>query len=117
MKKVFAAFLLVLAMAFSVPVQAQSDFDLNRDFNNQFTFKSTIYGGRVVGIRTYLSIREEPSVYSREIMRIPNGADLTLRFTGDQNWWQVISVRFNGREYSNPAPAIGWVSAKYVQIN
>ena len=35
MKKVAAAFLLVLAMALVSPVQAQSDFDLNRDFDSQ----------------------------------------------------------------------------------
>ena len=28
---------------------------------------------QVVGIRTYLSIRAQPSVYSRELGRVPNG--------------------------------------------
>ena len=35
-------------------------------------------GGYVSGIRTYLSIRESPSVYSRELARIPNGTYLQI---------------------------------------
>ena len=31
---------------------------------------------QVVGIRTYLSIREEPTIYSRELARVPNGTML-----------------------------------------
>jgi len=121
MKKFFAALTLFSAIIFATaPAQAESNFDLNTDFNSQTVFKSYIYGGRVVGISTYLSIREYPNVNSREIMRIPNGAELSLRFTGDQNWWQVLSVTFNGRTYSNRndvAAGIGWVSAKYVQTH
>ena len=113
MKKIIAAFLLVLAMVFSVPAQAQSELDLNRDVKEKFVPVSNFYVGRVVGIKTYLSIRERPSVNSREIMRIPNGAKLTLLASGDPNWFYVTSVKFNSGEYYDVS---GYVSARYVQI-
>ena len=117
MKRLTITLFVLLAMMITVPVQAQSDFDLNRDFKENLVPMSNIYGGRVVGIKTYLSIREEPSVYSREVMRIPNGTELLLRDAGPVSrtgWWQVISVKFNGREYSDTV-ALGWISAKYVK--
>ena len=119
MKKLLTTMTLVAAMTVAnAPAQAESnfDFDLNTDFGSQIVFKSYIYGGRVVGIRTYLSLREYPNVNSRELMRIPNGAELSLRYTGNQDWWQVLAVTFNGQTYTNDySSGIGWVSAKYVQ--
>ena len=106
MKKFFAvAFLLATMILSTVSVQAE---------NFEFTPLSYIYGGRVVNIKTYLSVREYPNVNSREIMRIPNGAELSLHFTGNQDWWQVLSI--NGNTYGVRAgDAIGWVSARYVR--
>ena len=51
---------------------------------------------QVVGIRTYLSIREYPSVNSRELARIPNG---TILDTYDsQRGWDVgfVPVIYRG---------------------
>ena len=120
MKKIFSVMLLAVALIFisGQNNQAEANFDLNRDFNSKFVPVSYIYAGRVVGISTYLSLRESPSEYSREIMRIPNGAELSLRDTGvsQSGWWQVISVKFNGQTYSeNPGYGMGYVNAKYVQ--
>ena len=115
MKKMVAAFLFVLAIFCVSPVQAQSDFDLNRDFNEKLVPVSYIYGGRVVGIRTYLSVRARPSVNSREVMRISNGARLSLRYFGDQDWWQVLSI--DGNDYGYGVDGIGYVSARYIQID
>jgi len=113
-KKFFAAMLLTVAMIFSTAsVQAQSDFDLNKDFNSKLVPVSNIYSGRVVGISTYLSVREQPSVNSREIMRIPNGTELYLRVYSN-DWWQVLKI--NGNSYGvRPGDGIGYVSARYVR--
>lgn len=110
MKKYFSFILVALAMFATTPVQAQSDIDLNKNFNERFVQVTYIYGGRVVGISTYLSVRERPSVNSREVMRLPNGTTLTLRFIGDQNWWQIVAI--NG----NYCDGIGYVSARYISI-
>ena len=114
MRKLVVSFLIVLAMAFTESVQAQSNFDLNVNYSNQFIFKagySRLHYGRVVGIKTYLSLRAEPSVNSREIMRIPNGARLELREQFVFGWWEVLSV--NGDNFGAPAAAgIGWGQCK-----
>ena len=115
MKKLLSVMLIAIAIIFAnSPVQAQSDFDLNKNFKSQLQPVSYIYNGRVVGISTYLSVREQPSVNSREIMRIPNGSQLVLRFFGDQDWWEVLTI--NGNYYGvNPGDGIGYVSARYVR--
>ena len=114
MKKFFSAMILAVAIIFvSSSVQAENNFDLNKNFKTQLQPVSYIYEGRVVGISTYLSVRERPSVNSREIMRIPNGSRLVLRFFGDQDWWEVLTI--NGNYYGvNPGDGIGYVSARYV---
>ena len=114
LKKIFAVMMLAVAMLFATaPVQAQSDFDLNKIFNSKLLPVSYIYSGRVVGISTYLSVREQPSVNAREIMRIPNGAELSLRVYSN-DWWQVLKI--NGNSYGvRPGDGIGYVSARYVQ--
>ena len=64
--------------------------------------------------RRQLSVREGPSVYAREIMRISNGDRLELREDAP-GWWQVLSI--NGNAYgARPGYAIGYVSAQYVQV-
>ena len=114
LKKFLSMMLLLAGVIFAtVPVQAQSDFDLNKDFNAQLQPVTNIYSGRVVGISTYLSVRERPSVNSREIMRIPNGTELYLR-VHDNDWFQVLKI--NGNDYGiRPGDYIGFVSRRYVQ--
>ena len=58
---------------------------------------------KVVGIRTYLSIREYPTTYSRELARIPNGTIL-LDTYGRENGF--ASVNYNG--------IYGWASLTYL---
>ena len=112
-KKFLATILLVGAIFATVPVQAESDFDLNKDFQSKLQPVTYIYSGRVVGISTYLSVRERPSVNSREIMRIPNGTELYLRFH-DNDWFQVLKI--NGNDYGiEPGYCIGYVSSRYVR--
>lgn len=67
-------------------------------------------GYRVVGIRTYLSIREEPSIYSRELARVSNGTILIQVVGRDENapierngFWMV---EYNGIQ--------GWASSRYL---
>ena len=113
MKKFLATILLVGAIFATVPVQAESDFDLNKDFQSKLQPVTYIYSGRVVGISTYLSVRERPSVNSREIMRIPNGTELYLR-VHDNDWFQVLKI--NGNDYGiRPGDYIGFVNARYVR--
>ena len=116
MKKIFSV--IALAIIFSVaPVQAQSDF--NRDFNSQIIFMSNVHNGRVFGVSNYLVMYAEPNEYSEEVMRIPNGAELLLRDRYISGWWEVISVEFGGKTYSNTqyvGDGIGWISTKFVKI-
>ena len=122
MKKILSALVFavcILSVNFcSANFQAESDFDLNKDFNEKFQTVSVMYSGRVVGISTYLSLRERPTVNSREIMRIPNGARLYLRYDLNPDWWEVVSVTFNGRTYQDDGTmGIGWISSKYVKTD
>ena len=107
MKKFLSVVILSVIIIFSTaPVQAES-FD--------FVPLSSIYSGRVVNIKTYLSIRERPNVNSREVMRIFNGDRLELREDAP-GWWQVLSV--NGNNFGRRAGvAIGYVNANYVQTD
>lgn len=118
MKKFFSIMLLSAIMIFS-NATAQADFDLNKDFNFQLVPMSFIYSGRVVNISTYLSVRERPTVNSREIVRIPNGTRLTLRDSGpvyNTGWWEVLSINspgYEGFEGYNGF-GIGYVNARYI---
>ena len=99
MRKILALFLFVGVMVAAASVHA-----------------SYIYSGTVVNIQTYLSIREGPGVDYKEIMRVPNGTRLGLRYTGTPDWWQILSV--NGNSYNvRPGDAIGWASASYIEID
>ena len=122
MKKILSAIafaICILSVNFcSANFQTESNFDLNKDFNEKFQTVSVMYSGRVVGISTYLSLRERPTVNSREIMRIPNGARLYLRYDLNPDWWEVVSVTFNGRTYQDDGTmGIGWISSKYVKTD
>jgi len=64
--------------------------------------------GWVVNIRTYLSIRESPSVYSRELDRIPNGTYVyVLNRVGD----------FYYVEYGRNMSKTGYAYYKYIRTN
>lgn len=114
MKKFLSVMMLTTVLIFAAaPVQAQSDFDLNKDFNAKLQPGTFIYSGRVVGVSTYLAGREQPSTNSRVIMRIPNGTELYLR-VHDNEWFQVLKI--NGDDYGiRPGDYIGFVSRRYVQ--
>ena len=68
---------------------------------------------QVVGIRTYLSIREEPTIYSRELARVPNGTILnhyiggrdSSRPIGSNGFWMV---GYRGIQ--------GWASSQYLVL-
>ena len=115
MKKIFAIILLISAMFAISPVNTEANFNLNNNFNSNFTNLSNIFHGNVV-VNTFLSIREQPNVNSREIMRVYNGDRLELREDMPGQWVQVLSV--NGNKYGVPAgEAIGWVNIKYIKFN
>ena len=63
---------------------------------------------QVVGIRTYLSIRESPSVYSRELARVPNGT-IFYEVFDDQRAAAAgfFAIRYRG--------IMGYVSSRYVR--
>ena len=64
--------------------------------------------GWVVNIRTYLSIRESPSVHSRELDRIPNGTYVyVLNRVGD----------FYYVEYGKNMSKTGYAYYKYIRTN
>ena len=108
MRKIFSV--IALAISFSVaPVQAQSDFDFNKNFQPL----SVVYDGVVVGVSTYLIVREKPDVNSREVLRIYNGDKICMRAMGG-NWYELLSV--NGNYYGvSPGDIIGYVSKKYIK--
>ena len=94
LKKVFATMLFAVALVF---IGAQDN--------------TAEAGYRVVGISTYLSIRAEPSVYSRELARVPNGTILIQVVGRDENapierngFWLV---QYNGIE--------GWAHSRYLK--
>ena len=96
LSKIFAAVVLAVTLVF---VGAQT----NTAEANQ--------GFQVVGIRTYLSIREEPTTYSHELARVPNGTILYCRY--DRGGHIILQsngfygVFYNGIE--------GWASSRYLE--
>ena len=122
MKKICAALMFaicILSVNFcSASLQIEYNFDWNKDFNSKLQPLSAMFTGRVVGVSTYLSLRERPTVNSRELMRIPSGARLYLRYDLNPDWWEVVSVTFNGRTYQDDGTmGIGWISSKYVKTD
>ena len=59
---------------------------------------------QVVGIRTYLSIREYPTVNSRELARVPNGT-----------WLGEAGGISNGFAYVYYDGIYGWASLTYLR--
>ena len=118
MKKILSVIVgLVILVNFSV-CQAENNFDLNKNFNSQFQPVSVIFSG-VVKVKTYLSLREQPNVNSREIMRIPNGAEIMFRESRlPSEWLEVISVSFNGTTYTTDnVSRVGYVNKNYVEVD
>ena len=92
MKKLLSVMLLAVVIFFA---GGQNNFaEAARDFS----------GWQVVGIRTYLSIREYPTINSRELARIPNGTILSDE-GGRANGF--ASVSYNG--------IYGWASLTYLR--
>lgn len=116
-KKFFSIILLIAAIFVTAPVQAESNFDFNQNFNNRLVFKSNIRNG-IVSVSSYLVLRKEPNANSREIMRIPNGAELVMRDEYIPGWISVLSVSFDGKTFANDTAgdSIGYVRAKYVKF-
>ena len=100
-KKFFSIILLIAAIFVTAPVQA----------------KSAICNG-IVSVSSYLVLREEPNANSREIMRIPNGAELLMRDEYIPGWISVLSVSFDGKTFANDTVGdrIGYVNVKYVKF-
>ena len=101
MRKVISAMLLAVALVF---VGGQT---------NQVEAFS--YPAHVVGIRTFLSLRAEPSIYSRELTRIPNGAYLDVLATDSEHLpGVVISNGFYEVVYRGMT---GWAHSDYLHID
>ena len=110
MKKVLSVMILVSVMFITVPVQAESNVDVD-NFKETILPLSFWFSG-VVEVSTYLSVREQPSSNAREVMRLYNGDRLEIKMgVGNASgWWEVYGV--NGRSYNN---RIGYVSRRYVR--
>jgi|GEM_PF-2526700 len=91
MKKIFAT-LLLMATLFVTGVQAN-------------VAEAAI---QVVGIKTYLSIRERPNVNSRELARVPNGT-IFYEIFDDQ---RAAAAGFFAIKYKG---IYGYVSERYVR--
>ena len=101
MRKVIAAMLLAFSLVF-----------IGGQANQAEAFS---YPAHVVGIRTFLSLRAEPSVYSRELTRIPNGAYLdVLAVDGEHLPSIVISNGFYEVAYRGMT---GWAHSDYIHID
>ena len=92
MKKVFSVMLLATALIFISGQNHQAEADW-----------------QVVGISTYLSIRESPSIYSREIVRVSNGTILGRdrdEAIDSQPGWRHVRYGYN---------TWGWAAEKYLR--
>ena len=80
MKKFFPILIFAMTIFTLSSVQAQTNFNLNKNFDENFVNFTTgrVPEGAVVNIQTYLSIRAEPSIYSRELARVPNRTRLGI---------------------------------------
>lgn len=76
--------------------------------------------GRVAGVSNYLSIYELPNANSKEVLRIPNGTELSLinERVDDFTWWKVKVLGVKGVAYDKPnsEEIIGYVNAKYIEM-
>jgi len=106
-RKILVAMLLAVALVF-VGGQANQAEAQDLDYN---LINLTSEHGRdaiVVNIRTYLSIREAPSTYSRELSRIPNGTGLTIIDFNYGSDFYYVEVDYSGIR--------GYAHKSYVQI-
>lgn len=92
MRKIFAAFLLVFAMTFASPVQAQSNFsfddklvNLEQAWNGYQDWRD----GVVVRCNEWITLRDSPSTYGSPLARIPLGSWVRV-----YNWYYR-----SGQEY------------------
>lgn len=96
MKKVIVASFLAFALIFIAGQSNQAE------------------AAHVVDIRTFLSLREEPNTYSRELARIPNGAYL-FYLPGEDERGRLpfrngfYYVRYNG--------IWGWAHGNYISLD
>jgi len=123
LKKFFATMLLAVTLILVSGQDSQAGTKTNfvapNTLNNTFVNLTAGRGGEgyegvVVNIRTYLSIREQPSKYAREIARIPNGTILRIHSASTQNGFYSIDcyagfgyvhsayVSFTGRRVDLP---------------
>ena len=94
MKKVIVAMLLTFAMIF---VGGQ----INQAEANTAS---------VINIRTFLSLREEPNTYSRELARIPNGAYVEI-IHPDGSLGPIVNNGFYLIKYNG---ITGWAHSNYI---
>ena len=108
MRRIIIAILLAVALVFIGGQEANQAEAQNWDYN---LINLTSGHGRdaiVVNIRTYLSIREAPSTYSRELSRIPNGTGLTIIDFNYGSDFYYVEVDYSGIR--------GYAHKSYVQI-
>ena len=110
MKKIFAALLLIFAVTLTSPAQAQSNFNFDEN-NFQMLTTGRVPEAVVVNIKTYLSVRANPSVYSRELDRIPNGTRLGILDNGS-----VDNGFYNVFYWGNNNNYFGYVHSSYVRF-
>ena len=102
MRKVIVVTLLAIALVFAC------------DQNNPV--EASYYPAHVVNIRTYLSLREEPSTYSRELARIPNGAYIDIIIAEDEQG-RFLPFISNGCYYVEYNGMAGWAHSNYIHID
>ena len=94
MKKIFFAVLLGFMVFFTVPAQAQNQFNLNSDFD-----KSTVKlaygwdGAYVVRCNEWITLRDRPSVYGDSLARMPLGSYLEVREGSYENGFYHVRWR------------------------
>lgn len=111
-KKILATLMLAGTMVIAPVPVAQAQAGIQPDLVSL----SFIYSGTVVNVQDYVNIREKPDVRSRIVAQAPRGARLSLRYTGNQQWWQVLLI--NGDNYGVRAgDAIGYVHADFVKTH
>ena len=77
--------------------------------------KAEAWRYQVVGISTYLSIRAEPDVYSREIARVPNGTILEPVFTYSSLKGYSVNLFTNGFANVYYRGMQCWAAQRYLQ--
>ena len=94
MRKVIVAMLVAFSLVFIIGQSNQAE----------------AHNARVVNISTFLSLREEPSTYSRELARIPNGAYVEIVHDRG-SLGPIISNGFYLIKYNG---ITGWAHSNYI---